>query len=45
MYMPNIKATKDLIFLNFNAKKAFNDLKQGFIKDPIFQHFDLKICI
>ena len=30
------------IFLTSNAKKAFNYLKQIFIKAPILQHFDLK---
>ena len=40
--IPNIKAIKKLTFLNPNAKKIFNYLKQTFIKGPILQHFDLK---
>ena len=40
--MLNIRAMKKLIFLISNAKKAFNYLKQTFIKAPIFQYFNLK---
>ena len=35
-HIPNIGAIKESIFLTFNAKKAFNYLKQAFIKTPIF---------
>ena len=35
-YIPNIGATRKPIFLNPNAKKVFNYLKQAFIKAPIF---------
>ena len=41
----NIEATKKTTFLNFNAKKVFNYLKQMFIKALIFWYFDLKNCI
>ena len=40
IYMPNIEAMMELIFLIFNAKKIFNFLKLVFIKTPIFWHFD-----
>ena len=36
MHILNIKATKKSIFLTPNAKKAFNHLKQVFIKALIF---------
>ena len=32
MHMPNIEAKREFIFLIFNTKKAFNHLKQVFIK-------------
>ena len=38
----NIGATKEPIFLTADAKKAFNYLKQAFIKDSILQYFDTK---
>ena len=41
-YILNIRATKKLTFLIFNAKKVFNYLKQLFIKALIFRRFDLK---
>ena len=44
-YMPNIRAIKELIFLTSNAKKTFNNLREAFIKAPIFQHFVLKSYI
>ena len=44
-HVPNIKATEESIFLTPNAKKTFNYLKQIFIKDPIFQHFNLEYYI
>ena len=40
--MPNIRATRESIFLIPNAKKVFNHLKQAFIKALILQDFDLK---
>lgn len=45
--MPNIQATKKLIFLTPNAKKDFNYLWLAFMKALIFKHFDSKgyICI
>ena len=43
--MRNIGATKKLIFIISNAKKAINYLKQAFIKALILQHFDLKYYI
>ena len=36
MRMPNIGAIKKPIFLIFNTKKAFNQLRLAFIKAPIF---------
>ena len=36
----NIRATGKPNFLTFDAKKAFNHLRQAFIKAPILQHFD-----
>ena len=36
----NIKAIGEPIFLTFNAKKAFNYLRQAFIKAPILRHFN-----
>ena len=41
----NIKAIKKSIFLTFNAKKIFNNLKQAFIKVLILQYFNLKSYI
>ena len=40
--MPNIKATKKLIFLTTDAKKTFNYLRQIFIKALIFRYFNLE---
>ena len=40
--MPNIGVTKKPICLTPNIKKAFNNLKQVFIKALIFQHCNLK---
>ena len=45
MYMPNIRAIKEPIFLIPNAKKINNYLKQAFIKASIFWYFDLKSYI
>ena len=42
MYMLYIAATKKPTFLILNAKKAFNHLKQMFIKALILWHFDWK---
>ena len=42
MYMPNIIAIKKFNFLTFNAKKAFNYLKQAFIATLILRDFDLQ---
>ena len=42
IYMPNIKATREPIFLIPNAKKLFNYLKQAFIEALISQHYNLK---
>ena len=39
-YSLDIRATGKPMFLTFNAKKAFNHLKQAFIKALILQHFD-----
>ena len=36
MYMPNIEAMRELIFLTSNVEKAFNYLKLTFIKALIF---------
>ena len=44
-YILNIRAIKKLIFLIPNTKKAFNHLKQAFIKTLIFQYFGLKYYI
>ena len=41
-YIPNIGVTGEPIFLTLDAKKAFNYLRQAFIKAPILRHFDLK---
>ena len=35
-YLPNIRTTKKSTFLIYNTKKAFNYLKQVFIKALIF---------
>ena len=43
--MPSIRAIRKPIFLISNAKKAFNYLKQAFIKASILEHFDLKSYI
>ena len=43
--IPNIGAIKKPIFLIFNAIKAFNFLKQAFIKALIFRQFNLKSYI
>ena len=42
MCMSNIRTTRKLISLTFNAKKTFSYLKQTFIKTSILQYFDLK---
>ena len=42
MYMPNIKAIEKSIFLISNTKKAFNYLRQTFIKALILQYFNFK---
>ena len=39
-YMLNIKDIKKFVFLTSNAKKAFNCLKQVFIKALIFKYFN-----
>ena len=44
-YISNIGAIEKFIFLIFNAKKAFNHLKQAFIKASIVQHFNSKCHI
>ena len=45
MHISNIRAIKKSIFLNPNAKKVFNYLKQAFIKALILQYFDLECYI
>lgn len=43
--LSNIEATQTPIFLIFNAKKAFIQLKEAFIKGLILQDFDLECHI
>ena len=40
IYILTTGARKRPTFITFNAKKAFNHLKQAFIKAPILRHFD-----
>ena len=40
--MLNIRATEESNFLTPDTKKAFNHLRQAFIKAPILQHFNLE---
>ena len=42
IYMLNIEVIEEPIFLIFNAKKTFNNLKQAFIKALIFWYFNLE---
>ena len=41
-HIQDIGATRKPIFLTPNAKKAFNHLRQAFIKALILRHFDSK---
>ena len=40
-----IGVIEESTFLTFDAKEAFNQLRQAFIKVPIFQYFDLECYI
>ena len=44
-YLGNNNNLEEFKFLNFKAKKAFNHLKQAFMKAPILQHFDSEYYI
>lgn len=43
--LSNIKAIEKPMFLTLNGRKAFNYLRQTFIKALILQHFDLECHI